>query len=222
MCGHAGYPRLRSDSYEALLTGSLDPENSPTRTTQGRVGRPPSLIHLLTNKAFNATTSTNVVTAPPAWEQRPRLITLFTAHPEMDSEKVQLFMPRQALFSHRRPSTHKTTVVPGFPGARPYPFLNNPRSYVPTWPRPPSVNKGMTPARQPQGVARPLQHPGCPPVPSSTLPRRPRDGLHTPGHVATVAPTVPILPSSLSHPLGFCCKPRPSSCVYKRGGQGVL
>jgi hypothetical protein len=67
---------------------SLDPGNSLTRTTQGRVSRPLSLIHLLTDKAFNAATPTNVATAPPAWEQRPRLITLFTAHPEMGGEKA--------------------------------------------------------------------------------------------------------------------------------------
>jgi hypothetical protein len=59
-----GRPRLRSDSYEARSTGSLDPGKSPTRTTLGRVGQPPSSTYLLT-KAFNVTTSTNVATAPP-------------------------------------------------------------------------------------------------------------------------------------------------------------
>jgi hypothetical protein len=81
-----GHPRLRSDSHEARSMRSLDPGKSPTRTTRGRVGRPP-LIHLLTDKAFNAITSTNVATAPPAWEQHPCLILLFTAHPEMDGKK---------------------------------------------------------------------------------------------------------------------------------------
>jgi hypothetical protein len=36
-----------------------------------------SLIHLLTDKTFNATTPTYVATAPPAWEQYPCLILLF-------------------------------------------------------------------------------------------------------------------------------------------------
>jgi hypothetical protein len=54
-----GHPRLRSDSYETLSTENLDPGESPTRTTQGRAGRPP-LTHLLTDKAFNTTTPTNV------------------------------------------------------------------------------------------------------------------------------------------------------------------
>jgi hypothetical protein len=67
--------------------GGPDPGKSPTRTTQGRVGRPP-LTHLLTDKAFNATTSTYVATTPPAWEQHPCLILLFTAHPGMDNKKA--------------------------------------------------------------------------------------------------------------------------------------
>jgi hypothetical protein len=83
-----GHPRLCSDSHEARSTGSLDPEKPPTRTTQGRVGRPtPSLIHLLPDKAFNATTPTYVATAPPAWEQYTCLIPLFSAHPRMDRKK---------------------------------------------------------------------------------------------------------------------------------------
>jgi hypothetical protein len=87
-----GHPRPRSDSYEARSTGSLDPGNSSTRTTQGRPGRPP-LIHLLTDKAFNATTFTNVATAPSTWEQHLCLILLFTAHPGMDDKKQPLFTP---------------------------------------------------------------------------------------------------------------------------------
>jgi hypothetical protein len=85
--GHTGGPRLRSDSYEARLTGSLDPGKSPTRTTQGQSGRPP-LTHLLTDKAFNATTSVYMATSPPAWEQYPCLILLFIAHPGMGDKKA--------------------------------------------------------------------------------------------------------------------------------------
>jgi hypothetical protein len=48
-----GHPRLCFDSHEARSIGSLDPGKSPTRTIRGRVGRP-LLIHLLTDKAFNA------------------------------------------------------------------------------------------------------------------------------------------------------------------------
>jgi hypothetical protein len=97
-----GRPRLRSDSHEARSTGSLDPGKSPTRTTQGQAGRPP-LTHLLIDKAFNATTSANVATAPPAWEQHSCLILLFIAHPGMTVKKLPLFTPRRALFYHRRP-----------------------------------------------------------------------------------------------------------------------
>jgi hypothetical protein len=47
-----GHPRLRSDSLEAHSTGSLDSGKSLTSMTQGRAGRPPSLIHLLTDKSI--------------------------------------------------------------------------------------------------------------------------------------------------------------------------
>jgi hypothetical protein len=67
--------------------GSLDPKKYLTRTTQGRSGRPP-LTHLLTDKAFNATTSAYVATAPPAWEQYPCLILLFIAHPRIGDKKA--------------------------------------------------------------------------------------------------------------------------------------
>jgi hypothetical protein len=60
-------PRPRSDSYEARSTGSLDPRKTPTRTTGGRAGRP-SLICLLTDKAFKATTPTDLATVPAMWE----------------------------------------------------------------------------------------------------------------------------------------------------------
>jgi hypothetical protein len=63
-----GHPRLRSDLHEALSTENLDPGKSLTRTTQGRAGGPP-LTHLSIDKAFNATTPTNVAAVPPAWEQ---------------------------------------------------------------------------------------------------------------------------------------------------------
>jgi hypothetical protein len=82
-----GCPRPRSDSHEARSTGSLDPGKLPTRTTQGRVDRP-SLIHLLTDKAFNATTPTNVTTTPPAWEQHPCLNPTFYCPSRDGSEKA--------------------------------------------------------------------------------------------------------------------------------------
>jgi hypothetical protein len=93
-CRYSGRPRLRYDSHEARSTVSLDPRKSPTRTTQGQVGRPPilSVTYSLT-EAFNATTSTYVATAPKAWEQHPCQILLFTAHPGMDDEKLPLFTP---------------------------------------------------------------------------------------------------------------------------------
>jgi hypothetical protein len=46
-----------------------------------------------TDKAFNATTSTNVATTPSAWERRLRLVLLFTTHTGMGDEKQPLFPP---------------------------------------------------------------------------------------------------------------------------------
>jgi hypothetical protein len=134
------HPRLRSDSDEALSTKNLDPRKSPTRTTQGRAGRPP-LIHLPSDKAFNATNSTNMATAPPAWEQRPCLILLFTVHSGMAVKSLPLFTSRRALFYHRRPLDVQDDNhhAPGFlglgiirssstPSATPRPGLDHRRS----------------------------------------------------------------------------------------------
>jgi hypothetical protein len=104
------HPRLRSDSHEACSRGGLDPGKSPTRTTRGRA-RQPLLPHLLTDKAFNTTTSTYMATAPPAWEQCQCLILPFTVHPEMDGKKLPLYTPRWALFYLRRPLRHNTTTI---------------------------------------------------------------------------------------------------------------
>jgi hypothetical protein len=47
--------------------GSLDPRKTLTRTTGDRAGRP-SLICLLTDKAFKTTTPTDLATTPVMWE----------------------------------------------------------------------------------------------------------------------------------------------------------
>jgi hypothetical protein len=60
--------------------------------TQGQPDRP-CLTHLLTDKAFNATTSTNVATTPPVWKRRLHLVLLFTAHFGMGNEGQPLFPP---------------------------------------------------------------------------------------------------------------------------------
>jgi hypothetical protein len=122
-----GHPRLRSDSHAARSTGSLDPRKSPTCTTRGRAGRP-SLIRLLTDKAFNVTTPTNMATAPPPWEQHPCLILLFTVHPGVGGEKGCHYSCHvEHCSTIDAPSTHKTTTTaPGFSGARYYPFLIDP------------------------------------------------------------------------------------------------
>jgi hypothetical protein len=111
------HPRLCSDSHEARSRGGLDPGKSLTRTTRGWAGRP-LLTHLLTDKAFNATTSTYVATTPPAWEQCQRLILLFTAHPGMDGKRMPLYTSRGALFYLRRPleAQYDDHYVPGFMG----------------------------------------------------------------------------------------------------------
>jgi hypothetical protein len=139
-CIQMGRPRPRSDSYEARSIGSLDPKKSPTRTTQGRPSRPP-LTHLLTDKAFNATTSTNVATAPPTWERHLRLILLFTAHPGTGDEKQPLF---PAMTSTVRPSYFRIF------GARPYPFpIDPPR------PRPDLASTTISRTKRPQPICRP-------------------------------------------------------------------
>jgi hypothetical protein len=112
-----GHPRPCTDSYEARSTGSLDPRKLPTRTTQGRADRPPSSTYLLT-KAFNATTSTNVATSPPAWEHHPRLIPLFTAHPGMGGEKVATIHTTSSTVLPTTPPqlTRRQPPRPGFLG----------------------------------------------------------------------------------------------------------
>jgi hypothetical protein len=165
-----GHPQLRSNSHEARSTGSLDPKKSLTRTTRGRVGQPP-LFHLLTDKAFNATTTTYVVTAPPAWEQYPCLIPFFLPIPGWTVKKWPLFTPRQALFYRRRPldeqdDNYRARVFWGSALSVP----RRPLSYASTRPRPLTVNKGTTLARRLQGITHPPQHPRCFTVPSSTSP----------------------------------------------------
>jgi hypothetical protein len=79
-----------------LARGSLDAKPRPRKFSDSHdpgSTRSTPLAHVLTDKAFNATTSTNVATTPSAWEQHPRLILLFTAHPGMGDEKQPLFPP---------------------------------------------------------------------------------------------------------------------------------
>jgi hypothetical protein len=134
------HPRLSSDSHEARSRGGLDPKKSPTCMTQGWAHQP-LLTHLLTNKAFNATTSTYVATAPPAWEQYQRLILPFTAHPGINGKRLPLYMPHRALFYPRCPfeAQYDDHHVPGFlgfglirswstPSATPRPSLEHHRS----------------------------------------------------------------------------------------------
>jgi hypothetical protein len=137
-------------------------------------------------------------------------------------KKLPLFTYGKHCSSIDAPSARKTTyVVPRFPGARPYPFLNNPRGYNLTRPRPPPVNKGLTPVCRTQGVARPLQRQGV------LLFRRPRRHKTQGWPVRTWARRYSSTHSARSAflsktPLGIYCKPEPSPCVYKRGGPGAL
>jgi hypothetical protein len=97
--------------------GGLDPGKYPTRMTRGRAHRP-LLIHLLKDKAFNATTSAYMATTPPTWEQYQRLILPFTVHPEMDGKSLPLYSPRRALFYLRCPleAQYDDHHTPGFLG----------------------------------------------------------------------------------------------------------
>jgi hypothetical protein len=160
----AGHPRLRSDLHEAGSTGGLDLEKSLTRTTWGRVGRPPSLIHLLTDKAFNATTSTYVATAPPAWEQYPCLILLFTTHPGMDGKKVvtihttsstilPLMPPQSTRLQPPRPGFLGLNIIrsPSIPTAVSRPGLERRRSIKEQ--RPHDDNRGSHVRQRTQGLS---------------------------------------------------------------------
>jgi hypothetical protein len=73
-----------------LVRGSLDGKPRPRKFSYSHdpgSTRSTPLIHLLTDKAFNATTFTNAPTAPSAWEHHLCLILLFTAHPGMGDKK---------------------------------------------------------------------------------------------------------------------------------------
>jgi hypothetical protein len=187
-----GHPWLHSHSHDPRSTGSLDPKKSSTRMTRGRVGRTP-LIHLLADKAFNATTSTNMATTPPAWEQHPYLILLFTAHPGMGAKKLSLFTPRRSLFYHRRPldaqdDNHNAGV-----------FWDLVLS-VPRWP----------PQSRPDQASSAV---------SQIEEQRPY-GRHSQMHVATTTSTTPTAPSPLRHRLRVFRTPRPLLDSIKEKANG--
>jgi hypothetical protein len=132
-------------------------------------------------------------------------------------------MPRQALFFHRRPldpqnDNHCTRVSWGS-------VLSAPQ-------QPPQLRLDLasTAVSQQRNDARTSTTVNRT---SSTAPRMP----HRPIDNITVTPQgLPARTGARRHsnthsarpaffskaPLGFCCKPRPSSCVYKRGEQGAL
>jgi hypothetical protein len=85
---------------------------------QPGVGSVDPLTHLLTNKAFNVTTSTYVATAPPAWEQHPCLILLFTVHPGMDDKKAATIHTTSSTILPLTPprGTRRQPPRPGFLG----------------------------------------------------------------------------------------------------------
>jgi hypothetical protein len=138
-------------------------------------------------------------------------------------KKLPLFTPRQALFFHRCPLDSQNdnrcaqvswgsvlSVSQQPPQLRPDPAstaVGQQRNDAHT-----STTGNRTSSTAPRMSHRPI-------INITTMPQ---DGLHAPGHVATAAPTVHVPPSSLRNPLRFCCKPRPSYYIYKRGGQGAL
>jgi hypothetical protein len=74
-----------------LARGPLDGKPRPRKTSDSYdpgSSRSTPLIHLLIDKAFNATTPTNVATAPPAWEQHPCLNPTFYCPSRDGSEKA--------------------------------------------------------------------------------------------------------------------------------------
>jgi hypothetical protein len=138
-------------------------------------------------------------------------------------KKLPLFTPRQTLFYHQHPSTRKTTTTtPGFSRARPYPFLVNPLSNVPTWPRPPPVNKRMTPICRSQGIARSPQDSRPFTVPSSNVTMTPRGWLAITRACCYSASTTSTEPSPLRHRLRVLAIPRPPLDSIKKRGQRVL
>jgi hypothetical protein len=87
-----------------LARGPLDWRSRPRKISDSHdpeSGRLNPLTHLLTDKAFNATTFTYVATAPPAWEQYPYLILLFLPIPGWAVRKLPLYTPCRALFYRR-------------------------------------------------------------------------------------------------------------------------
>jgi hypothetical protein len=98
------------------------------------------------------------------------------------------------------------TVQPSCPGiskARPYPFLVDPLSYIPTRPRPSSVEQGDHGPYVDQKELHVLYSIRMSRRPIINVAATPRDGLHIPGHVAIATPTVPSLPYPSRRPLGF-------------------
>jgi hypothetical protein len=113
-----------------------------------------------------------------------------------------------------------STTAPRFSGIQPYPFLVDPLSCVPTRPRPPPVNKGPTPVRRPQGIARLSQDPGPFTVPSSMSSPYPGDGRPLPGHVVTATSTVPPGPSPPRHRPRVLGTAEPSPGSIKEEAEG--
>jgi hypothetical protein len=195
-----GRPRPRSDLYEARSTRSLDPgkiydsydsgSRQSTLPLQSRVIEEAfnTPTHQPAVNAFNTTTPTYVATAPPTWEQRLRLISLFTTHTGMGNEKAAtIYTMLSTVLPLDTPSTYvATTTVPRFSGARPYPFLVDPLNSTPD---PASTAAGQTEGRYPYddtGDRTTHTGPGQFTIPSSTSLRYARDGRPLPRHVATV------------------------------------
>jgi hypothetical protein len=164
---------------------------------------PPSLIRLLTDKAFNATTPTNMPTAPPAWEQHPCLILLFTAHPRVGGEKDCHYSCHVGHCSTPdAPSRHNTTTVMSQVFWAPALFI--PRRPPQLRPDPASTTAGQqrnnartsttgdrTSATAPRVFHRPI----------TDITATPREWPPLLGHVAIATSTVPTALSPLRHRL---------------------
>jgi hypothetical protein len=210
-----------------LKLGPRTNSDTSPRSTKFRLARPrvgpvnPSSPTCSQTKAFNATISTYVATAPPTWEQFQRLILPFTDHPKMNGKTLPLYTPRRALFYLNAPSRHKTTTVmprvfwglalsvphrpPPLRPDRASSTVGQQRSNAGT-----STTGDHTPATAPMMFHRPIIN----------ITATPRDGQPLPGHVATTTSTVPAEPSSPRHRPRVFCTPRPPLEPIKEEAKG--
>jgi hypothetical protein len=214
-----------------MIKRSKPPRNPrPKNPLKNRIKAPPTRIRRSKPHTYEDGASSTVfrlIRGPLDGKPRPRKTSDsydpgYTAHLGMGSEKAATIhtMPSTVLPSTTPRRARRQPLHPGFLGLGIIRSPSTSLSHVPTRPRAPPVNKGMTPVRRPQGIARSPQDPGPFTVPSSTSPRHSGDGRPLPGHVTTATSTVPAESSPLRHYLRVLGIPRPSLDSIKERAEG--